>query len=68
MTPKTIPLSTDTTAADAAGLPKPLTPEGDVEFDTPANNPDETTDLPGYVDVDGVEEGGIDPKPTNKGK
>lgn len=55
---KTIPLSPDTTAADIAGQPKPLDKDGNIEFDTPADNPDETVNLgKDMVDVDGVEEG-----------
>jgi hypothetical protein len=56
--PETIPLSTDQTAEEIEGLPKPLEPDGSVTFVPPKDNPDEIVNVgPDMVDVDGVEEG-----------
>ncbi len=53
---KVIDLSTDTTASDMAGQPKPLEPEGSVTIVGLTDNPDETVQLgKDFVDDNGVE-------------
>lgn len=57
MTVETIPLAPDDSEQKIEGMPKPLQPEGDLTIENTPGNPDATVALPGYVDVDGVEEG-----------
>lgn len=60
MTETTIPLTQDNIPDDIEGMPKPLTPEGSVVIEG------EGIALPGYVKIDGVEQGGDDPAPNNQ--
>jgi hypothetical protein len=64
MAKKTLPLGKDPALTDPSGInPKDVT-GSEITIDPPAGNPDETVNLPGYEDVGGVEEDGIDPDPT----
>lgn len=60
MADKIIPLTPDDTANKISGTPDPLDKQGDITIE----NPDAPVDLPGYIVVDGVPEGGEDPNPT----